>query len=150
MFVLNVHTKTILLSSFSSTLLSLFCFPISASIPPYLSTITYLSLPPLFPSHPPCTSFLAHIAAWTWHPWLGCGAHGRNCPASTRSCLEICRMSSTLPGTWLSTATSWAARACNHPSSHCSQLSRRTSPSYMKVDDFVESPEFLNVAFFMY
>lgn len=95
-----------------------------------------------------CTSFLPPIAAWTWHRWLGCGAHGRNCPASTRSCLETCRTSSTRPGTWPSTATSWAARACSHPSSHCSQWSRRISPSYTKVRWFFGEPRIAWCAFF--
>lgn len=94
--------------------------------------------PRFFPSHNPFISassrlFFHPIAAWTWHQWLACGALGRNCPASTKSCSGTCRMSSIRPGTWPSTATSWAARACSLPSSHCSQWSRRISPSYMKV-----------------
>lgn len=106
----------------------LLCRLISTSVPPLASShrTTHLSLPPR-------ASFFRPVAAWTWHPWLACGAPGRNCPASTKSCSGTCRMSSTRPGTWPSTATSWAARACSLPSSHCSQWSRRISPSYMKV-----------------
>lgn len=76
---------------------------------------------------------LSPTVDWTWHRWPVCGVRGKNCQASTRSCLETCRMCSTHPGIWPNTATSWAARACSLPSSHCSQWSRRTSPSYMKV-----------------
>lgn len=94
-------------------------------------------------SLPPCAHVLPPIVVWTWHQWLGYGAHGRNYPASMRSCSVICRMSSTHPGTWPSTATSWAARACSHPSSHCFQWSKRISPSYMKVGSSSESPECL-------
>ncbi len=149
-FWLGCMYWTYTLKLFSFLLSSLPSFPSSASsiLPlsfplPSSHHNLFISASLLPHSHPPCTSFFLHIAAWTWHQWLGCGARGRNCPASTRSCLETCRMSLTPPGTWPSTATSWAARACSHPSSHCSQWSRRTSPSYMKVDDFVESPEFL-------
>lgn len=144
------HTKTILLASFSRTLLFRLYFLISTSVLPLPSShcnlfITASPSPTLLaPSFPP------HVAVWTWHRWLGCGARGRNCPVSTRSCSETCRTSSTRLGTWPSTATSWAARACNRPSSHCSPWSRRTSPSYMKVDDFVEIPEFLYVPFFVW
>lgn len=74
---------------------------------------------------------------WTWHRSLVYGARGRNCLASMRSSLETCRMFSTRLGTWPSTATSWAARACSHPSSHFSQWSRRISPSYMKVGNMI-------------
>lgn len=140
---------TYTLKRYSFLLSPLPSFPSSPSL---ISTFTLLlpsshhnlfisaSLLPL--CHPPCDPFVAHTVAWTWHRWLGCGARGRSCPVSTRSCSETCRMSLTRPGTWPSTATSWAARACSHPSSRSSQWSRRTSPSYMKVDGCVESPEF--------
>lgn len=90
--------------------------------------------------HPFCrlywsSPFLPPTAGWTCRQWLGCGALGRNCPVNMQSSSGTCRMSSTRPGTWPSTATFWAARACSRPSSHCSQWLRRTSLFFMKVED---------------
>lgn len=129
---MSIHTKTpflfLLYPAFPSPifLISTFVLPLPFSHRnPFISASL---LPPLLP----------HLAGWTWLPWLGCAARGRNCPVSTRSCSETCRMSSTRPGICQSTAMCWAARACNLPSSPCSPSSRRTSPSYMKVYGFVE------------
>lgn len=132
----NIHIKPNLLSFSSLPLFHLFLVFTS---PPPSSVCRNLFISasiPLFP-HPLCTSFLSRAADWTWHRWLDCGVPGKNCPVSTRSSLGTCKISSTHPGTWPSTETCWAARACSRPSSRCSQWSRRTSPSYMKVEDFV-------------
>lgn len=132
----NIHIKPNLLSFSSLPLFHLFLVFTS---PSPSSACRNLFISASIPSSPRplCTSFLSRAADWTWHRWLDCGVPGKNCPVSTRSSLGTCKISSTHPGTWPSTETCWAARACSRPSSRCSQWSRRTSPSYMKVEDFV-------------
>lgn len=72
--------------------------------------------------------------AWTWLQCLDWGEHGRSCPANTRNSSGTFKTSLTLRETWPSTEMCSTIKTSSLQSSPCSPSSKRTSPSYMKVE----------------